>query len=92
MSIFFEALKNHLEEQGSSIHALSFDARIQSGVMYSWGKGKRRPSDNDLIKIANCDKLGLDLYQLQAWRLLDEYPPEAIVKAYEIWKEGIEND
>ncbi len=72
MSHFFTLLKQHGAGLGLSVPQMAIAVGMQSGRLYQWGNGKRKPSDNELERIAEAQELGLTLDTLKAWRALDE--------------------
>ena len=44
-------------------------------------KGRLRPSDEAIEKLASVPELGVDIQTLKSWRAIDDYGPEAISEA-----------
>lgn len=74
MSKFHSTLEAHLQTLSPPLkfYNLQFMCGLPSGLFSNWKSGKRRPSDNDLKKIAAVKELGLTLEELKAWRALDK--------------------
>lgn len=80
MSYFYDRLLAHIESLTPrlTLGRLHYLSEIPTGHFSQWKSGKRKPSDNELRKLAAVDELGLSLSILQAWKTIDEYGVETI--------------
>lgn len=74
---FHELLRLHLEKQSRSFYWLQENLDISTALSTRWKKtvseGGRRPSINDIKKLASSRELDLSEDTLMAWRATDEY-------------------
>lgn len=87
MSYFYNQLAEHLEGLKISFYKLHYMAEIPMAQFTRWKQGTRRPSENEIVKLANTSQLGLRLEVLQAWAIIDKYGEEAVKEAIELVKE-----
>lgn len=81
MSIFSARLSEWMKEKGLNSGSLASLAGVNRQVLFRMIKGDRRPTDEVLEKLSQVPELGLPLEKLKAWRLLDEYPFDVILRS-----------
>lgn len=84
MADFYNKLKALVEGHGKTLHQFQFDCEVPSSNFSHWKAGRRTPSDEEIEKIAGVEWLGVDEETLKAWRALDEYGKEVLLKACDL--------
>lgn len=84
---FAKSLKTLMTKASITGYRIGEDTAVRAENLHKLVRGVRRPTDDVLKELAGYAPLGVSFEELEAWRLLDEYSPEAIEKAYALLKE-----
>lgn len=84
MKSFGEQLRLHREAKGVSTWEVEKQTGISRSNLVSIEKGRRPASDDVLKKLASIPDLDITYEKLLAWKAIETYGPETLMKATEI--------
>ena len=84
---FGTQLTEHLGRIGMTKYRLAKESGVPESTTINIANSKRRPTDDNLEKFASVPGFDVPLVDLKAWRAIDDYGSEALLKAVEIAKD-----
>lgn len=76
--IFAKMFSELLRKSNISQYRLAEDTELRAPNILKVAKGERRPTDEFLAQVAAYKPLNVDILDLLAWRVMDEYSPEVL--------------
>ena len=83
MPSFGERFRKWRKARGVTTYEIEKQTGISASNLISIEKNRRPPSDNVLEKLAKVPELGIDHATLLAWRAIEQYGTEPLIKAFQ---------